>query len=395
MGFIMQSYIAYTDDIDDVEAAVAAIRAQLGDFSAVEGHTLGILTCHPEFVHSGVVAALVETMPFPVVGMTTSLVGVGPIPPEDQERAEGALRLTMMVLAGEDVRFALVTSDPLAADTDIPALVGKLLTGRDTPAMLLTFTPAHSTVPGDALCSAVSLAMPDVPLFGGVGVDDSAMYNEDCYAITPAGSVQDAFVMVLLYGAVSPAFFTASVPADRMLSGTWKITDSEGSLLRTVNDRPVLEYLEDLGLTRSLAEDGALTSLSLILEEPGKPPYSHTMLAMNPDGSLLCGGWMPCGSAVRLARFEKPAMLSAADGLLKTALSDTRRPVALLVWCCATRSAVLGDDMLAEIHLLRQAAGDIPFLVAYAGGEICPGVGESGQVYNQFHNQSFTLCALY
>jgi hypothetical protein len=367
----------------------------LGDFAAVEGHTLGILTCHPEFVHSGVVAALLEAMPFPLVGMTTSCVGVGQIPPEDQDRAEGALRLTMMVLTGEDVRFELVTSDPLSADTDMPTLARKMLAGRDTPAMLLAFTPAHSTVPGDALCSAVSLAMPDVPLFGGVGVDDSALYNEDCYAITPTGTVQDAFVVVLLYGEATPAFFTASVPADRMMSGSWHITDSEGSLLRTVNDRPVMEYLEDLGLTRSLAEDGALTSLSLIVEEPGKPPYSHTMLAINADGSLLCGGWMPCGSEIRLARFEKPAMLSAADGILKTALNDSRRPVALLVWCCATRAAVLGDDPLAEVRLLRQAAGDIPFLLAYAGGEICSGVDEGGQVFNQFHNQSFTLCALY
>jgi hypothetical protein len=156
-----------------------------------------------------------------------------------------------------------------------------------------------------------------------------------------------------------------------------------------------MEYLEDLGLTRSLAEDGALDSLSLIVKEPGKPSYSHTMLAINADGSLLCGGWMPCGSEIQLARFEKGAMLSAADALLKTALGDPRRPAALLVWCCATRASILGDDTLAEIRLLRQAAGNIPFILAYAGGEICPGVGEGGQVYNQFHNQSFTLCALH
>jgi hypothetical protein len=104
---------------------------------------------------------------------------------------------------------------------------------------------------------------------------------------------------------------------------------------------------------------------------------------------------MPQGSEIRLARFEKTAMLSAADALLKTALSGSRRPKALLVWCCATRAAVLGDDTLAEIRLLRQAAGDIPFILAYAGGELCPGIDENGQVYNQFHNQSFTLCALY
>jgi hypothetical protein len=391
----MQAFIAYTDEIDDVEVAVAAIRAQLGDCCSQKEHTLGILTCHPEFVHSGVVAALLEAMPFPMVGMTTSCVGAGPILADDQDRAEGALRLTMMVLTGDDVRFDIVQSRSLAADTDIPAVAREMLAGRDTPAMLLAFTPAHSTVPGDALCSAVSLAMPGVPLFGGVGVDDSALYNEDCYAITPAGSVQDAFVIVLLYGALAPAFFTASVPVERMMGGSWHITDSEGSLLRAVNDRPVMEYLEDFSLTRSLAEDGALTSLSLIVEEPGKPPYSHTMLAINADGALQCGGWMPCGSEIRLARFEKGAMLSAADALLKTALDDPRRPAAFLVWCCATRAAVLGDDTLAEIRLLRQAAGDIPFLLAYAGGEICPGVGEGGQVYNQFHNQSFTLCAMY
>jgi hypothetical protein len=390
-----QTYVAYTDEIDDVEVAVASIRAQLADCPSAEGHTLGILACHPEFVHSGVVEALLEAMPFPVVGMTTSCLGASTLAGEDTDLSEGALRLTLMVLSGDDVRFDIVQSGPLAADTDLPAVTSRMLAGRDTPAMLLLFTPAHSTVPGDALCSAVSHAMPGVPLFGGVGVDDSALYNEDCFAIAPEGSLQGAFLIVLMYGISAPSFYTASVPTERMMGGSWLVTASEGSLLREVNGRPVIEFLEEFGLTRSLAEDGALTSLSLIVEEPGKPPYSHTMLAVDADGSLLCGGWMPQNSEIRLARFEKAAMLSAAETLLETALSGSRRPVALLVWCCATRAAVLGDDTLAEIRLLRQAAGDIPFILAYAGGEICPGVGENGQVFNQFHNQSFTLCALY
>jgi hypothetical protein len=392
---MVHAFVAYTDEIDDVDVAVAAIREQSGANCPEGNHTLGILTCHPEFVHSGVAAAVVAAMPFQVVGMTTSCMGVGPMPAEDQERGEGALRLTLMVLWGEDLRFDVVGSGALPQTVDETALVQTMLAGREAPTMLLVFAPDYSTVSCDALLSAVSETMPDVPLFGGVGVDDSALYNEDCYAITPEGPAQNALVMVLVYGDVIPAYFTASVTPNRVMGDVWRATDAAGSSLRAVNDRPVSEFLESFGLTHSLAQDGALSSLSLVVKEPLKPPYSRTMLALSPDGALRCGGQMPCDCDIRLARFEKGDMLLAAQTLLGNVPCTPKRPSALLVLCCATRAAVLGDDTLAEVRLLRQAAGEIPFLLAYAGGEICPGTGDGGRMYNQFHNQSFTLCALY
>jgi hypothetical protein len=387
--------LAYTDEIDDVDAAVAAIRDQLSPCCLGAGHALGILSCHVEFVHSGVAAAVAAAMPFPVVGMSTLCMGVGPLPPADMERGEGALRLTLMVLSGDDIQFDIVGSGALPESIDISALARQMLSGRETPTMLLVFAPDYSTVSCDALCDAVSEVMPGVPLFGGVGVDDSTLYNEDCYVITPDGPQQGALVMVLMHGGFTPAFYTASVTPERVMGGAWRVTDAECGLLRMVNGRPVTDFLASFGLTRSLAQDGALTSLSLIVQEADKQPYSRTMLTLGADGALICGGVMPQGSQIRLARFEKSTMLSAAERLLQSALNAPKKPAALLVLCCATRAAVLGDDLLAEVHLLRQAAGDIPFVLAYAGGEICPGIGDGGRVYNQFHNQSFTLCALY
>ncbi|MDR0952564.1 MAG: FIST C-terminal domain-containing protein [Oscillospiraceae bacterium] len=392
---MLKAFITYTDEIDDAGLALADIQAQMGSYYPEEGATLGILSCHEEFVHTGVAESVVKAMPFPVVGMTSMCVGAGPVPAGDTNRAEGELRLTMMVISGDELRFELIGSGPVSEDTDVQELAQRMLSGRGTPALLLAFTPDYSTVSCDALCQAVSRALPGVPMFGGVGVDNSPLYNEDCYVITPDGPKKGELVMVTIYGAATPEFFTASVPADKVMGQAWRITDSDKACLRMVDGNPVTEFLKSFGLTRSLAEDGALSGLSLIVKEPGKSPYSRTMLALDKHGDLACGGWMPGGSEIRMARFEKNAMLSAAMALLESALNGPRRPTALVVWCCATRAAVLGDDNLAEIRLLREFAGDIPFMFAYAGGEICPGLGDDGNLYNQFHNQSFTLCAVY
>ncbi|MDR0964323.1 MAG: FIST C-terminal domain-containing protein [Clostridium sp.] len=392
---MIKTFIAYTDEIDDIALAVETICTQLSDCSGGNDHTLGILVCHPEFVHSGVTAAVVAALPFPVVGMSTQCMGVGPLPESDVDLGEGALRLTMLVFQGERVRYEIVRSGKLPDDIEMTTLTHRMLADRDTPGMLLAFTPDYSTLSCAALCQAVSETMPGVPLFGGVGVDDSPLYNEDCFVITPDGPLKNELVMVLVHDKEVPRFFTASVPPERVMNGTWRVTDAEEAWLRAVDKHPVTEFLAGFGLTRSLAQDGALTGLSLLVKEPNKPPYSRTMLSLNAEGDLLCGGGMPRESEIRLARFEKSAMLLAARTLLEEAFDESREPVALLVWCCATRAAVLGDDALAEIHLLRQAAKDIPFLLAYAGGEICPGIGDDGQLYNQFHNQSFTMCVLY
>ncbi|MDR0929065.1 MAG: hypothetical protein LBM74_05050, partial [Oscillospiraceae bacterium] len=72
---MLKPFIAYTDEIDEIDVAVAAIRAQLGDDCPGGAHALGLLACHVEFVHSGVAAAVAAAMPFPVVGLTSSCVG--------------------------------------------------------------------------------------------------------------------------------------------------------------------------------------------------------------------------------------------------------------------------------------------------------------------------------
>jgi hypothetical protein len=46
------------------------------------------------------------------------------------------------------------------------------------------------------------------------------------------------------------------------------------------------------------------------------------------------------------------------------------------------------------MELAISAAGDIPYVLAYAGGEICPVRGEDGKLRNHFHNFTFSLCVL-
>ena len=60
-------------------------------------HTVGILTCHTEFIESGVMQYISENLPFDLVGSTTSSQAVN-----DEA---GDLMLTIFIITADDVRF--------------------------------------------------------------------------------------------------------------------------------------------------------------------------------------------------------------------------------------------------------------------------------------------------
>jgi hypothetical protein len=121
------------------------------------------------------------------------------------------------------------------------------------------------------------------------------------------------------------------------------------------------------------------------------------MLQEDQDNNILCGGDVPEGATVRIAVYEKNDILKAARDSVREAMGNSGGPApTAIIYSCATRSVQLGADSLAEMDLLREEAGNAPFLFAYAGGEICPIAysQDSGDSNNKFHNQTFCICLL-
>jgi hypothetical protein len=256
------------------------------------------------------------------------------------------------------------------------------------------FGPQLGVGGGDPLLRLVSEYSCGAPVFGGYGIDDTSTFVENSSVFTAEGA-WNRRIVIIIFRKVKARFFTATISKTKMLSGSAVVTSSEDNVIKELNDKPVMEVMKTMGLS-SGAVQGAITNLCLMVSDSDNaPPYSRTMMYLTPDNELVCGGAVPRGSSIQIGLFEKSDILKATSERVENALGEKAEKAAgALMFSCATRSLVLGADTMAEINLLRDIFGDIPFMMAHAGGEIAP--IETGGVYaNRFHNQTFIMCLLY
>jgi hypothetical protein len=95
-------FTAYIEEIDDVEAAISEILAQLNLQNRLLKNSVGILHCYYEFLESGMVRGLCARLPFDVVGATTMSLS-----------AMGDMSLSVTVLTSGDIQFVTVISEEL------------------------------------------------------------------------------------------------------------------------------------------------------------------------------------------------------------------------------------------------------------------------------------------
>jgi hypothetical protein len=173
------------------------------------------------------------------------------------------------------------------------------------------------------------------------------------------------------------------------------VTESKGKTIMKVNDRPVLDYLNSLGVEK-IIERGIITSLSLVINDtPDSQSYLRAMNSLDEDHNLVCSGDIINGSIIRVGVYEKKDMLEESRKCIRAAINTIKDKEAFaLIYSCATRYVVLAADSLAEFNIFRKEAGEKPYLVAYAGGEICPVRNSSGQLTNRFRNQNLVICII-
>ncbi|MDR0645490.1 MAG: hypothetical protein LBG46_00415, partial [Elusimicrobiota bacterium] len=106
---MIKTLTAYTLEIDDSKKAVAEILSQLDMGKNLLKNSVGIISCYSEFIETGVVEALSESLPFEVIGYTTLSGCVRGV--------SSRLMLSIAVLTSNDVSFSCAVSEPLLPDT--------------------------------------------------------------------------------------------------------------------------------------------------------------------------------------------------------------------------------------------------------------------------------------
>ncbi|MDR0919308.1 MAG: FIST C-terminal domain-containing protein [Oscillospiraceae bacterium] len=388
-------YTASTLEIDDVQSAVSSICSQLNQQGKIGDGAIGLISCQYEFVLSGVVDGLRKALPFPIAGCSSSTMAIAPIPNGLlQNQAEGDLCLILMVLCGGEFSFDTAVTEPVSLDKDIEVACRPIFENRKKPSFVWVFSPCVGTVAGDLLVEAITKLSGGALVFGGFSVDDSPTFQENCFVITPDGDYRDRVGFVCFYGDIQPSFFNASISKKRIFDREFIVTEANGNEVISINDKSSIEFLDTIGITPEMARSAILTNLVLAIYVDESTYYPRQIINFSDNDTLILGGTVEVGTRFRVGRFDKNDMLGSAQKITQKALELIPKKSFAVILSCASRSVLLGSESLDEVHMVREVIGDLPFLMAYAGGEICPLVRRDGSVFNHFQNGAFIICVI-
>ena len=383
---MMKTMTASTTELDDEKLAIEQLKSQLELESNLLKNTIGIAACHYEFVLSGTYQAICAAMPFEVVGTISSSQSI-----HDES---GTLTMTLMVLTSDDVEFDKVLTPSLLSEP------GKAISDAyrsacraEKPALILTFGAFLPQNSGDEYVNVLTEVSGGVPCFGTLAVDDTLDFSNS-FVLADCDYHRDKLVMVLVYGNIHPKFFVANISDSKVLEKSALVTKSAGPILMEVNERPIIDYFEDLGLVEASGVQYALTSLPFLLDyNDGTPKVSKIFVMLTPEKYALCAGSMPEGSTLYMASTDTKDILLTSGEAIDSILDSCEGSPALLVYSCVGRSMTLGADQFKEMELLDEKIGArLPYLMATSGGEICPTQISEEKAINRFHNNAFIAC---
>ena len=381
---MIKSISAVTREIDDADAAVDEILNALNIEENLLKNSLGIISFFSEFSETGVLKAICDALPFDCIGATTILCSA--------EGETDQVLLTITVLTSDDCEFETIVL-PLTenyTESIDEELNGLLAKREEKPTLMLSYFPIKNTVSGDMILEAIDNASGGIPLFGTMSIDHLAdystantMHNGDIY--------KDASVLGLIYGTVDYSFEIASLNEEKIGKQEAIITESNGSILIGVNEKTALEYLEELGVSRSIIEAG-LGIVPLVIDHgDGTKPVARAVFALTPEGHAVCGGAMPVGATIAVGRIAMEDVLQTTENIVKKVVA---KEGIILGYSCMARYLAMGAEIEAEANKMSEMTGGEQYMFAISGGEVCPLPDANGKLKNIFHNYTIALCRL-
>ena len=384
---MIKMQVARTSEIDEFDMAMEEIKSQI-DFSALKKNSGGIIFCHIDFVESGLVSELCEALPFDVIGMT-SMAGAC-------ENGYGLFDLTLTVLTSDEVSFKAGMTQSINKSSyidEIDKLYKNMRSNvNEDPGLILSFMPYVRDVSGYEVVKAMDEAVSGIPIWGSITNNIDFNY-ETVQTICNGEYLSAGVAMMFLNGPVNPKFIVSSIPERNIFNNRAIITKSEGSILREVNDMPILEYLKNIGLV--ITKENITTTPLMVYYGNSKEPVALGFYTLFDDGSVLTGGEMPEGTSFAVGSIDPEGIFESAEIGLKAILDSPERQATLLL-PCVTRYIMLAPNQESELKLITEKlkASGHPFMMGYSGGEICPMPGADGKLHNRFHNYTFCACVL-
>lgn len=381
---MMKTMTAFTFEIDDPDAAAAEILEQI-DITRLHKNSLGILTCYTDFIDSGAVRTICAALPFDVIGMTTA----GMVVPG----AVGEMALGLLVLTGDDTDFITGTAELVGKEIDGPvcnAYRESCAKHSGQPVMILTFVPYINELGGEIIAVSLDKASGGIPVFGSLAIDSSvdfslnrSIYNGEAY--------KNTLVFALLYGDLHPSFFVTSFAEDKIQKQRGVVTKSKDNILMEVNNMPVLDYLQSIGIQK------AVSFFPFVIDyNDGTKPVGRSIYLVSKEGYAACGGYIPENVTLAVGGIDYSDVIrTTSESLQQISKKKNNGGSCLIMFSCLTRYFALEANTTDEMDTIRNTLTDSPgYIFGYVGGEICPVYTEKGDLVNRFHNCTFIACLL-
>ncbi|MDR3164035.1 MAG: FIST C-terminal domain-containing protein [Synergistaceae bacterium] len=385
---MIKMFTAFTEEIDDVETAVAEVLDQLDLDGRLLSSSVGILHCSCEFDESDVIKTLCGRLPFDTVGCTSMSVQV--------RGMKSQLALTVTVLTSDDVRFVSGVSSPISDDLNEPVTELYERVAGSVPeklALIMTFIPFMKNIGEDEFIEKINeLSGRQIPAFGTVSISGEESLDR-VYTIHNGEFHVTSLVLLGLIGDVDPMFFRATVPEDKILKQKAMVTGVSKNILKTVNNMPTLKYLESIGLAKDGNMEG-LESMPFVIKLSDGSLLTRAIIGTTPDDGLILCGALPVGSTLAIAAMDHDDVTATTEEKLREAIEKSAGRN-MIMYSCVARSWILGAKMTAEHDKVEECMGDsVPYHFVYSGGEIFPAFLEDGSISNQLQNYTMIVCVL-
>ena len=386
---MIKSLVVSTKEIDDIEFAVEDITSQLAAFPLC-ANSVGIITCHCEFLGSGAMKAICDSLPFDVAGTVTGS--------QANNTGSGVFLLSIMILTSDDVSFNLNVTPSLADDShrvteDFAAEI--FSENPDKLALAFTYMPFIVPFLVDEFVDIISRGLNGTPCFGVLALDESETF-ENSYVCVNGEAYRDRAAVISFYGDVNPKFLCATISPEKIINKPALITKCSGNILMEINGHSVEQYFEDLGLESVREMKYAMASVPFLLDYgDGTPLVSKIFMDQTPEKYAVCAGIIKECAAMYVGMFDKEDVLLTTGQAIDKALEIVKAEnlSGILMYSCTTRCVSLGGDSMSELELIKNKIGDkVPFMVSYSGGEICPVMNNNSEMINRCHNNTFILC---
>jgi hypothetical protein len=386
---------AYTRDADDPKKAVREIKEQLCLEKEGLANSIVLLFCYIDFIESNVVRALGESLPCEVVGCTSLYFAL--------PGAADAAMLTAVALTSDDTEFVTGLSGPLTAENADERTLGLYRQtaatldasgGGAKPSMIFALQPIISGMGADVLASALDRACGEIPVFGTYAIDmgqnirsPKTIYRGEAY--------DDRMVLLFLRGRVKPRFFSFPFPRNSFFSQDAVITSARGSLITTINNKPAVSFLEELGLTQK-GSYSVSSAIPLVVDyRDGTLPQILIVQNISPEGNLICTRNAQAGGVLNIGTVNREYVLESAKALIQE-IRQTGSCAGVFIFSCMMRNVALGGNAMAEIDMIQKELAGFSgsYLLCYSGGELCPRPAESGGTRNTFEQYALIACQL-